>query len=88
MARWQLIKLNFKDNPVHFGEVGIGLEVTSEYLHSDTFFRSIIYSINFSPPAHHFRSVLPLSMAKIKTVNVFTTYPACFNTPEITPLMI
>jgi CRISPR-associated protein Csm4 len=38
MAKWQLIKLDFKDNPVHFGEVGIGLEVTSEYLHSDTFF--------------------------------------------------
>lgn len=38
MAKWKLIKLDFKNNPVHFGEVGIGLEATSEHLHSDTFF--------------------------------------------------
>ncbi len=38
MAKWQLVKLDFAENPVHFGEVGIGLEFTSEHLHSDTFF--------------------------------------------------
>lgn len=38
MANWQLVKLNFLGNPVHFGEVGIGLEAITERIHSDTLF--------------------------------------------------
>jgi CRISPR-associated protein Csm4 len=38
MDNWWLVKLDFQGNPVHFGEVGIGLESVSERLHSDTLF--------------------------------------------------
>ncbi|ERT07711.1 CRISPR-associated family protein [Lyngbya aestuarii BL J] len=38
MSEWQLYKLNFERNPVHFGELGIGLEETSDFIHSDTLF--------------------------------------------------
>jgi len=35
---WKLFRLNFKHNPVHFGELGIGMEETSDRIHSDTLF--------------------------------------------------
>jgi len=35
---WQLVKLNFGRNNAHFGELGIGLEQTSERVLSDTLF--------------------------------------------------
>jgi CRISPR-associated protein Csm4 len=35
---WQLVKLNFGRNPVHFGELGIGMEESSERAYSDTLF--------------------------------------------------
>jgi len=35
---WQLVKLNFGRNNAHFGELGIGLEQTSERVRSDTLF--------------------------------------------------
>lgn len=38
MRIWKLFKLNFGRNPVHFGELGIGIEETSERVHSDTLF--------------------------------------------------
>jgi CRISPR-associated protein Csm4 len=38
MAKWQLVKLDFQGSPVHFGEVGIGLEAITERIHSDTLF--------------------------------------------------
>lgn len=38
MSIWKLFKLNFGKNPVHFGELGIGIEETSERVHSDTLF--------------------------------------------------
>jgi CRISPR-associated protein Csm4 len=38
MAEWQLVKLNFGRNPVHFGELGVGMESSSERAYSDTLF--------------------------------------------------
>lgn len=42
MVEWRLIKLNFKDSAAHFGEIGIGLEETSERVRSDTLFSAMI----------------------------------------------
>ncbi len=38
MSGWRLVKLNFGRNPAHFGELGIGIEETSERVRSDTLF--------------------------------------------------
>ncbi|MUH00033.1 type III-A CRISPR-associated RAMP protein Csm4 [Scytonema sp. UIC 10036] len=38
MATWKLIKLKFERCPAHFGELGIGMESTTERVHSDTLF--------------------------------------------------
>ena len=38
MSVWKLIKLNFGRSPAHFGELGIGLEESSERVRSDTLF--------------------------------------------------
>ena len=35
---WKLVRLDFGRSPVHFGETGIGLENTTERVHSDTLF--------------------------------------------------
>lgn len=35
---WQLVKLDFGRNPVHFGELGIGMEESAERAYSDTLF--------------------------------------------------
>jgi len=42
MSRWKLIRLNFGRNVTHFGELGIGLEETSERVRSDTLFSAWI----------------------------------------------
>lgn len=42
MSYWKLFKLNFERNPVHFGELGIGMEETSDRIHSDTLFSAWI----------------------------------------------
>lgn len=42
MSVWKLIKLNFGKNPAHFGEVGIGMEATSDRVRSDTLFSAWI----------------------------------------------
>jgi CRISPR-associated protein Csm4 len=41
---WKLVKLNFDRNPVHFGELGIGMEVSSERAYSDTLFSAWVSS--------------------------------------------
>lgn len=41
-SNWKLIRLNFGKNIAHFGEVGIGLEETSERVRSDTLFSALI----------------------------------------------
>lgn len=38
MSTWKLVRLNFGRSPAHFGEVGIGIEETSERVRSDTLF--------------------------------------------------
>lgn len=38
MSIWQLIRLDFGRNTAHFGELGIGMEKTSERVYSDTLF--------------------------------------------------
>ncbi len=38
MSVWKLVRLNFCRNPVHFGELGIGIEETGERVRSDTLF--------------------------------------------------
>lgn len=38
MSVWKLVKLNFGRNLAHFGEVGIGLEETSDRIRSDSLF--------------------------------------------------
>lgn len=42
MTVWRLVHLNFGSNPTHFGEVGIGMEKTSERVRSDTLFSAWI----------------------------------------------
>lgn len=41
MSKWKLVKLDFKNNPAHFGELGIGMEETSERVRSDTLFSAL-----------------------------------------------
>ena len=38
MSNWRLVRLDFGRSPVHFGEVGIGIEESSERVRSDTLF--------------------------------------------------
>ncbi|MBH8561133.1 type III-A CRISPR-associated RAMP protein Csm4 [Nostoc sp. CENA67] len=38
MSVWKLVKLNFGRSPAHFGDVGIGMEETSDRIRSDTLF--------------------------------------------------
>jgi CRISPR-associated protein Csm4 len=42
MNNWRLVKLNFGNSPAHFGELGIGMEQTSDRVHSDTLFSAWI----------------------------------------------
>ena len=44
MSNWKLVKLNFGRNPVHFGRLGIGIEETTERVHSDSLFSAWISS--------------------------------------------
>ncbi|NJL09799.1 MAG: type III-A CRISPR-associated RAMP protein Csm4, partial [Calothrix sp. SM1_7_51] len=44
MNNFQLIKLKFGSVPVHFGELGIGLEESKERVHSDTLFSAWVSS--------------------------------------------
>ena len=44
MSRWQLVKLNFERNPVHFGDLGIGMEESGERAYSDTLFSAWVSS--------------------------------------------
>jgi|JFJP01.1.fsa_nt_gi CRISPR-associated protein Csm4 len=44
MSKWKLVKLDFKNNPAHFGELGIGMEETSERVRSDTLFSALVIS--------------------------------------------
>jgi CRISPR-associated protein Csm4 len=41
---WRLVRLRFGRNPVHFGEVGIGIEETSERVRSDSLFSAWVSS--------------------------------------------
>jgi len=41
---WQLVRLNFGRNNAHFGELGIGMEETSERVYSDTLFSAWVSS--------------------------------------------
>ncbi|NJO73517.1 MAG: type III-A CRISPR-associated RAMP protein Csm4 [Leptolyngbyaceae cyanobacterium RM1_406_9] len=38
MSIWKLVKLDFGRNPVHFGDLGIGMEASNERAYSDTLF--------------------------------------------------
>ncbi|MBW4615248.1 MAG: type III-A CRISPR-associated RAMP protein Csm4 [Desmonostoc vinosum HA7617-LM4] len=42
MSVWKLVKLNFGRSPAHFGEVGIGIEETSDRIRSDSLFSAWI----------------------------------------------
>jgi CRISPR-associated protein Csm4 len=44
MSAWKLVRLNFGSSPAHFGEVGIGIEETSERVRSDTLFSAWVSS--------------------------------------------
>lgn len=44
MSIWKLVRLNFGRSPTHFGEIGIGLEQTSERVRSDTLFSAWVSS--------------------------------------------
>lgn len=44
MTIWKLVRLNFDRSPAHFGELGIGLEKTSERVRSDTLFSAWVSS--------------------------------------------
>ena len=41
MSNWRLVRLDFKRSSVHFGEVGIGIEESSERVRSDTLFSAL-----------------------------------------------
>lgn len=53
MTIWKLIRLNFGRNVAHFGELGIGMEETSERVRSDTLFSAWVstYARLFGKPA-------------------------------------
>lgn len=42
MSDWKLVRLNFGQSSAHFGELGIGIEETSERVRSDTLFSAWI----------------------------------------------
>lgn len=42
MNQWRIVRLNFGTHPVHFGEVGIGIEETTERVRSDTLYSAIM----------------------------------------------
>jgi CRISPR-associated protein Csm4 len=42
MSTWRLVRLLFGRSPVHFGELGIGMEETSERVRSDTLFSGLM----------------------------------------------
>ena len=42
MNNWRLVRLNFGKSPVHFGEIGLGMEESIERVHSDTLFSAWI----------------------------------------------
>ena len=42
MNKWRLVRLDFGKSPVHFGEVGLGMEESKERVHSDTLFSAWI----------------------------------------------
>jgi CRISPR-associated protein Csm4 len=44
MGSWKLVKLNFGRNPVHFGDLGIGMEESGERACSDTLFSAWVSS--------------------------------------------
>lgn len=44
--KFKVVKLYFR-TPIHIGEVGIGLEETSEILHSDTIFSAIVNALSY-----------------------------------------
>ena len=44
MANWRIVRLNFKGCPIHFGQVGIGLESSSDRARSDTLFGAWIHA--------------------------------------------
>ena len=44
MSHWKLVKLDFGRNPVHFGDLGIGMEESSERAYSDTLFSAWVSS--------------------------------------------
>jgi len=44
MTHWKLIKLDFGRNPVHFGDLGIGMEKSGERAYSDTLFSAWVSS--------------------------------------------
>ena len=44
MTHWKLVKLDFGRNPVHFGDLGIGMEESGERAYSDTLFSAWVSS--------------------------------------------
>ena len=44
MGSWQLVRLDFGRNPVHFGDLGIGMEASGERVCSDTLFSAWVSS--------------------------------------------
>jgi CRISPR-associated protein Csm4 len=71
MSHWKLVKLDFERNPVHFGDLGIGMEESNERAYSDTLFSAWVSSY-----ARLFGS------AAVK--NLFDCFPTP-ETPRLTP---
>jgi CRISPR-associated protein Csm4 len=44
VSTWKLVKLDFGRNPVHFGDLGIGMEASNERAYSDTLFSAWVSS--------------------------------------------
>jgi CRISPR-associated protein Csm4 len=58
MSDWKLVKLKFGRSPAHFGELGIGIEQTSERVRSDTLFSAWISAYARLTDKHTLEEVL------------------------------
>lgn len=60
MATWKLIKLKFGNSPVHFGELGIGMEESKERVRSDSLFSAWVstYAQLFREKSENIESLL------------------------------
>ncbi|MFW9262347.1 type III-A CRISPR-associated RAMP protein Csm4 [Nostoc sp. CALU 546] len=75
MSVWKLVKLNFGRSPVHFGELGIGIEETSDRVRSDALFSAWV-------------SVYARLFGKNAVEELLDRFPSQERSQQISPLRI